>query len=537
MDRWARTRDREQFDVECRLIAGMVEQKMERYESALARLRDVCARHDGMIPLPVWRNWIGQVLTPEQNYPCIRLLIAAPSVYNTNRTDHELLGKRNFGTNYAILTPATNATCWLPVWNAWSALDKLSPAFGTDLGAQIPSLLPALGDTFGSVFATPVKAGEKEAGFWFAIPVTPDELPYRLYKALNAYPPDQRHEEGFDRRRRIRTKRATGLVAALISGDQFVNEFNAGPTLRVHAQFFSSRVPEVKNLLNPTQPPPAHPLFTQDLLLRWYRQRWTLRLSSAPLFEQSSLRYRAWLIWGLGTALSLGVATTLAWQMRGRWREAALAARLRETLGHQERLSRDLHDGTLQSVYAVGLGLQRAQNLMDTRPRDAAQQLIDTRLTLQGVVNELREFVHESDPSVHAEVPLGEALQGVLSHFKSASDADLQLSVVPGADSQLTPASALQLLNIAREALSNSVRHSGARRVVISIQPVADSIRLEISDDGCGFNPKDATKKGRGLSNLAVRVEEIGATHHWESAPGEGAHLIVELPIRHERPS
>jgi signal transduction histidine kinase len=528
VDRWAKARDEERFDAECRLTVEMVQQKMERYESGLARLRDLGSRYEGEIPNTAWYNWVTQVLDAKVNYPAVRILTCAPKVTVEKRAEHEARGLTNFGGVYAIATTKTNAAYWLPLWSFWVPKDGMNIPTRTDLGDGVPgraSFSDALGVTFGWISERPVRAGDKEAGFWFIIPLSPDELRAKARSALGKV-------DDVDQRHRIRTERASGVLAALISGDRFLREFNAAARSRLlQVQLFTHPQATPRSLLNPRTFLPAEARFTKDIVMSWYTRRWTLRCHSTALFEGASLRYRAWLVAGMGCVLSLGAAGAVASQTRGRRREAALAGQLRETLGRQERLSRDLHDGTLQSVYGVGLGLQRAERLLEKRSAEAGSQLAGTRLAMQRVVEELRAFIRQSDPTLHEEVPFGEALRGVVNHLKSATEMELELDLPPGVDRGLTAGQSLQLLNLAREALSNSIRHSRGHKVRVALGRTAEWLRLEITDDGCGFDP-GARHEGRGLANLTARVREIGATQRWETAPGRGARLIIDLPLR-----
>ncbi len=519
MNHWARDRDTERFVAECRLIAGMIQQKMERYESALARLRDVCAQHGGEVPTAVWNAWIGHILDTGINYPALRVAAVASKQTNTPAGPEQTNG---------------TAAIRLPVSQVSSQDLHEAPPRGADLaqeGPTRPSFVPALDESFGwvspRVWRVPRRGGAITDGIWFAIPLRADALS----KFIAWQNRGETDEARVRRRRAARAEQATGVLVAFLSGDRFLAEYNSTNSPKpVQVRLFTSREPDSNQWLNPSQPPPSAPLFTYDEIMPWYGRRWLARFSSTPVFEAGSIRYRAWLVGCIGALLSLGTASAIAWQTRARWREVALASQLREALGRQERLSRDLHDGTLQSVYGVGLGLQRAQRLLAKRPDAAAGQLADTTLGLQRVVGELRNFIRETDPAAHEEVPLGEALQGVVSHFKSASEMELQLDVTPGADHELTAAQSLQLLNIAREALSNSVRHSQARYVRITLSQSSGSIRLEVADDGHGFDPEEAQRDGRGLSNLVARVSELGGVHRWETSAGQGSHLIVEVP-------
>lgn len=533
MERWTQARDAERFQAECRVVTAMIEQKMERYESVLGRLRDVCARDRGEVSGGNWGGWLENTLGMRDNYPNIRCVLVAPLVSREQRAAFEARARSAVsGHPGTILTARTNAESWGPVWRSSFFPGLVAPPPGDDLLAETalhPSLEPALGSTFGWVTGPPAQLsrddGSQVLGFWFVLPLRPLEFTNRIQWQW----PHETPEAATSRRRDQLVRRATGLLAAFFGGDQFLGQFNHS-NAAVHVQLFTAREPDAARLLNPGQPPPAAARFARDHLMAWYGRRWLARFHSTPIFEAGSLRYRTWLVWSGGSLLSLGMAAVVAWQTRGRLREAALAEQLRQALSRQERLSRDLHDGTLQSVYGVGLGLQRAQRLLEKRPADAAGQLTDTALALQRVVGELRAFIRESDPTAREEVRLGEALAGVLAHLKLATEMELELVVAPDADDGLTPSQSLQVLNIAREALSNAVRHSQGRHVRVTLERTVDHLRLEVADDGRGFDVSAAQQTGHGLRNLAVRVQELGGIHRWETWPGRGARLVVEVP-------
>jgi signal transduction histidine kinase len=537
VDRWARERDAERFAAACNVTAQMIEQKMERYETVMNRMGDVCARSNGEVSSYTWAGWLSQTLTLDQNYPNILCLLVAPKIL---RADLDTFGRRaaervgdHPGT---ILTSRPQADQWAPVWRRIGNAGVIMPGLGHDLLAESPehpSLEPVLASTFGSVSPRPARlrrvAGGEVVGFWFGLPLRPQEF-------TNSIMWKKRHESelgAYQRRTVERARQAKGILAAFISGDQFMAELSTTNHPRlVQVQLFTSKTPERETLLNPGHLPPADARFTHDQIMPWYGRRWTARFHSTPTFEAGSLRYRAVLVWGLGGVFSLAGAAMLAWQTQGRLREAALAGQLREALARQERLSRDLHDGTLQSIYGVGLGLQRARRLLQNHSADADPQIADSTRALQGVIGELRAFIRDSDPTTREEVPLGGALNGVISHLALASEMKLELEVAPGADHGLTPAQSLQLLNIAREAVSNSVRHSKADRVRVRLDQSDGWVRLEVSDDGSGFNPETAEREGRGLRNLVARIRELHGIHRWESAVGQGSRLIVEVPLR-----
>jgi signal transduction histidine kinase len=539
LDRWAQARDKERFTAEARLVVQMIEQKMERYESALGRLRDACARNNGEISSADWGGWVTHTLGQSYHYPNLVCLVVAPRITPEQRAAFEQRAAAQVTAHPGrILTSRAEADYWFPIWRRSAKSGFNEPALGDDLLAetpQHPSFERALGATVGWVTERPARLdsqqGESQVGFWFAVPLRPVEFTNRIAWQR----PYESEEQAAGRRDDQRARQATGLLAAFLGGDLFLNEFNA-TNAKVRVQLFTSATPTPDTLLNPGQAPLSPPRCSHDAVMPWYGWRWTARITSTPLFDAAMLRYRAWLVWGVGAFLSLGSAAVLAWQMRGRWREAALAEQLRAALSRQERLSRDLHDGTLQSVYGIGLALQRAQHLLEKRPLDAAGQIKETTSALQRVIAELRDFIRETDSGAREDVPLSEALEGVIAHLKLGTVMKLELDVHPEADQGLSAAQSLQLLNIAREALSNSIRHSGGRHVRITLAQQNGIIRLEVADDGCGFVPEIARHRGHGLENLAARVRELGGKHRCETASGAGCRLVVEVPSTTNRP-
>jgi signal transduction histidine kinase len=533
IDRWAQARDSERFTAEAQLVVKMIEQKMERYETALSRLRDACSQSRGMIPYADWAGWISRNLGMGHNFPNAACVLLAPRVTRDQAETFKKRAQAEVGQHPGdIVTARAGADFWFPVWRQYNSGWVATRFLGNDLLSereQLHSFEPALKSTFGWVGPRPAhlltQKGDSRVGFWFTIPLRPLDN----YVRIRGQFPSETPEDTVNRQARQRADEITGLLAAFLDGEGFLQEFNETNS-NTRVQLFTSQTLGSQSLVNPTHTPPPTPLIAMNLPMRWYGRGWTARVVSSPVFESGSLRYRTWLVRGVGGVMSLGGALVVAWAIRGRWRESTLAAQLREALSRQERISRDLHDGTLQSVYGIGLALQRAQKLAHHRPADLARQLTETAGALQRVILELRDFIRQTDPGGREEVPLGEALAGVVDHQRLGTDMELSLVVTPGTGTQLTPTHSLQLLNIAREALSNSIRHSQARNVRILLDQSGDLVRLTVADDGVGFDWNSQQHPGRGLSNLRARVRELRGHHRWEKVEPSGSCLVVEVP-------
>jgi signal transduction histidine kinase len=111
--------------------------------------------------------------------------------------------------------------------------------------------------------------------------------------------------------------------------------------------------------------------------------------------------------------------------------------------------------------------------------------------------------------------------------------AELRVSGVEGmAEAEWLPLAVQQeLYQVAQEALNNSLKHAGADHLQVCLQVKADVVRLEVVDDGIGFDPTTAEATGGlGLPGMRERVQRIGGQLRIESAPGQGTTVSVEVP-------
>ena len=121
-------------------------------------------------------------------------------------------------------------------------------------------------------------------------------------------------------------------------------------------------------------------------------------------------------------------------------------------------------------------------------------------------------------------------------HFSGEPHTNRSSTTESGIDSaaalSLSSQQATQLLHIAREAVSNSVRHAQAERTVLSLQPHAGHIRFEVRDNGIGFDAGAVRAEGRGLRNMAARAGEMGAAFSVVSQASEGTRIVLDIPTK-----
>jgi signal transduction histidine kinase len=225
--------------------------------------------------------------------------------------------------------------------------------------------------------------------------------------------------------------------------------------------------------------------------------------------------------------------------------QAALAiesARLRTqaeeaaALAERSRLARELHDSVTQSLYSVTMYAEAAARLLTTgQEAPAAEYLRDARDTAQEALREMRLLIFELRPLALEESGLAGALQMRLDAVEKRGgvQAELRVEGVEGmADAEWLPLAVQQeLYHIAQEALNNSLKHARAQHLQVCLHLKGAVVRLEITDDGVGFDPTTAGERGGlGLRGMRERVQHIGGQLQIESAPDQGTRVTVEVP-------
>jgi signal transduction histidine kinase len=196
------------------------------------------------------------------------------------------------------------------------------------------------------------------------------------------------------------------------------------------------------------------------------------------------------------------------------------------------RISRDLHDGIIQSIYAVSLSLEDAVDMFKEDSEQAAARVDRAIDRLHTTISDIRTFIVGLGPE--AETGFVGAIEAMTRELLAGSTIALQLDLsgVEAIDGRLTPEAAHEVMQIAREAVSNVVRHSGATRATVSVVADADSATLAISDDGVGFDAGQRLGSGHfGLANVRDRTAAVGGSLEIESQPGGGTRLVVRVPL------
>ncbi|MFZ5915953.1 MAG: ATP-binding protein [Chloroflexota bacterium] len=222
-----------------------------------------------------------------------------------------------------------------------------------------------------------------------------------------------------------------------------------------------------------------------------------------------------------------------------REREERSQVRQRAIVEERERIARELHDGLAQLLGYVNTKAMAVRLMLQKQQVDAASKHLEQ---LEEAARELFVDVREAILDLKMEGRLGASLTTTLNDFTAQfsrfSGLPVDLDLAPALDELPLPAETeLQLLRIVQESLTNVRKHASATQVWICIQIDAGMLKLEIRDDGQGFDPKKLRSNNRphlGLSSMRERAEAIGAEFNLLSAPGAGTLIKVHVGLEEE---
>jgi len=187
----------------------------------------------------------------------------------------------------------------------------------------------------------------------------------------------------------------------------------------------------------------------------------------------------------------------------------------------RRRIERDLHDGAQQRLVALGLDLGLALDRFDADPDGARELVGGAHREAQRAIVELRDLVRGFAPSVLEDRGLDAAMSALAARSPVPVSLHVDVPTRPPASVEATA------YFVVAEALTNVARHADARHVVVEVAQTAESLTIEVADDGRGGADPG---RGTGLSGLAARTEAIDGTLLVEDRGGGGTRVVAELP-------
>lgn len=241
---------------------------------------------------------------------------------------------------------------------------------------------------------------------------------------------------------------------------------------------------------------------------------------------------------GIAQQLGLSIENARLYQ-DAHEREELLGQLLHQAVGAQEaerqRIARELHDATGQSLTAIALGLRGVTGTLNSNPATALEQINRLKTFATDALGELRQFIADLRPSQLDDLGLVAALQWYIQEFGERFTIHTDFAV-EGDQIRLPPEYETVLFRITQEALTNVAKHANANHVAITLRIRPAQISVEIRDDGCGFDPNevlrtDRTRIGWGLLGIRERASLLGGQYKIESAPDNGTCIRVQVPL------
>jgi signal transduction histidine kinase len=211
-------------------------------------------------------------------------------------------------------------------------------------------------------------------------------------------------------------------------------------------------------------------------------------------------------------------------------------ARLHEAVQHlavvdeRERIGKDLHDGIIQTLYAISLSLEEVPEQMAQDSAEASETVDRAIDTLNGAIADLRQFVVGLRPEHIDRADFTSLLVTLADQIRQNNVVEVDLDL-PEERIDLPAHARGELLQITREALSNIARHAHATTARVALRQVDGAIHLEIADDGIGFDASASIPRGHhGVANMRDRAAALGGTLDVGSG-GRGTTIIVTVPL------
>ncbi|MBN2677361.1 MAG: GAF domain-containing protein [Anaerolineaceae bacterium] len=201
-------------------------------------------------------------------------------------------------------------------------------------------------------------------------------------------------------------------------------------------------------------------------------------------------------------------------------------------LEERERIAMDLHDGIIQSIYAVGLTLEHARLLLAEDVEQTRVKILESIEGLNSTIRDIRAYIMDLKPRQLVDENLENGIGRLIKEFESTSQIEATL-VIKAQDLNSIPAGqAIALFHICQEALGNASKHSRAQYVEVYVWRTDDRVVLEVTDNGLGFEQEKVNSSlGHGLSNMQTRAKNAGGDIEITTELGRGTTIMAWVPV------
>jgi len=202
----------------------------------------------------------------------------------------------------------------------------------------------------------------------------------------------------------------------------------------------------------------------------------------------------------------------------------------------RQRLSRQMHDGPAQALTNLILQAEICERLLARDPAQAKEELANLKSMVHAAFQQIRSFIFDLRPMILDDLGLAPTLRKYVQGFQERTNIATSLTVL-GQDRRLPEAIEVALFRSVQEALANVADHAQAThaQVTLDLQDEA-AVRVLIEDNGQGFDVANVVPAARerhtlGIASILDRLEALGGRAHFESAPGKGTRVHLEVPV------
>jgi signal transduction histidine kinase len=198
----------------------------------------------------------------------------------------------------------------------------------------------------------------------------------------------------------------------------------------------------------------------------------------------------------------------------------------------RKRIARELHDETTQSLAVLVMGVESALQALPAG--GPVSRLEEVKSLAVHILDEVHRLILDLRPSVLDDLGLFSAVRWYAERNLSPRGIAVRCELGSAPSRRLAPEVEIAVFRICQEALSNVLRHAQAESVLIQLEADERELRVDIEDDGRGFDPAGPEPGRRphyGIMGIRERAELLGGTAHIESAPGRGTRVDVRVPL------
>lgn len=208
-----------------------------------------------------------------------------------------------------------------------------------------------------------------------------------------------------------------------------------------------------------------------------------------------------------------------------------LSTRLRQLAVHEERdrISRELHDGVIQTLFSIGMGLESARALVGVDPSRVAERLETAIESVDTAIRDLRGAIYHLRLQQAATHGLTNGLVELAREHEGNARTRPRLDLASGIDTQVPATAVPDVLAVVREALTNVAKHAPDAAVTVTAHFHDDTVQIEVADEGGGFDLANA-QIGRGLQTMRERAAALAGTLDIHTAPGSGTRIQLHVP-------